>query len=284
MAQLLVTATDVASHPEWRVFDCRHDLSNTAAGLTAYANGHLPGAVHLHLDHDLSGPMTGTNGRHPLPDRETFAAHIADLGVGEDTQVVAYDSQGGVYASRLLWLLRWIGHHNVAVLDGGIAAWQKEGFDLVTTAPTFASCSSRTLEPARGLTVDAAAILHSIASKEFLVIDARSAERFAGRNETLDPVAGHIPGANNRFFQNNLVAETGCFKAPDVLRAEFTALLAGTNANEVVHQCGSGVTACHNLLAMEIAGIEGSRLYPGSWSEWCSDPARPVVTADASTP
>jgi len=284
MTRLLVTATELAGHPEWRIFDCRHDLSNTNAGLEAYSVGHIPGALHLHLDHDLSAPMTGRNGRHPLPDRESFAARMAGLGLGDETQVVAYDNQGGVYASRLWWMLRWIGHEHAAVLDGGVAGWTAAGYALQKDVSKFAGCGRSALAPARRLTVDAASILHSIASKELLVIDARSAERFAGRNETLDPVAGHIPGARNRFFQHNLLPGSAYFKTPEVLRAEFTALLDGTDANDVVHQCGSGVTACHNLLAMEIAGIEGSRLYPGSWSEWCSDPSRPVVTDDTSTP
>ena len=209
---------------------------------------------------------------------------MARVGVGHDTQVVAYDGQGGVYASRFWWMMRWIGHENVAVLDGGIGAWLKAGFAVSTARPSF---DSQLLTPTPlddGMTVDAESLMRNFDGVDLQVLDARSAERFAGHNETLDPVAGHIPGAINRFFQLNLDTQTGCFKTREVLRMEFDALLGNANAKEIVHQCGSGVTACHNLLAMEIAGLRGSRLYPGSWSEWCSDPSRPIVCADSSGP
>lgn len=284
MPHLLVSAEQLAAHPQWRIFDCRHDLSNLDAGAQAYQSGHIPGAIHLHLDKDLSGPKTGHNGRHPLPDRDAFAAHMAKLGVGRDTQVVAYDSQGGVYASRLWWMMRWIGHEQAAVLDGGIGAWLKSGFALSTEVPNFTSAQRSTNALDERMLVQARALLGNLTSRELQVVDARSAERFAGRNETLDPVAGHIPGAMNRFFQTNLDPATGCFKSPEALRSEFEAVLGATAADKVVHQCGSGVTACHNLLAMEVAGLAGSRLYPGSWSEWCSDPSRPIIAADSSAP
>lgn len=284
MTGLLVSAAQVAANPNWRIFDCRHDLMNPNAGRAAYDIGHIPHAIHLHLDHDLSAAMTGRNGRHPLPDAEVFAARMAALGVDSQTQVVAYDGQGGVYASRLWWMLRWIGHDKVAVLDGGIGAWQKAGFALVTDVPKPTAGDLRVILSSYPTPVDTAAVLANIQTMQFQVVDARSAERFAGRNETIDPVAGHIPGANNRFFQNNLDSASGCFKSVDALRVEFSALLGDTKSGNVVHQCGSGVTACHNLLAMEIAGLTGSRLYPGSWSEWCSDSSRPIATGNPSTP
>ena len=288
MNSVLVSAAEVAANPDWRLFDCRHDLSKPDAGRAAYDAGHLPGALHLHLDKDLAGPMTGRNGRHPLPDWRVFAARMAELGVSTQKTVVAYDAQGGVYAARLWWMLRWLGHDNVAVLDGGIAAWQKAGFRLETDVPLFTRGDLRPQLAIRDAYLDVDEITANLDSKLFQLIDARNAERFAGHNETLDPVAGHIPGALNRFFQHNLDPATGCFKSPDTLNAEFSALLGDADAHAVVHQCGSGVTACHNLLAMEIAGLNGSRLYPGSWSEWCSDSSRPIVGTmvgvDSSTP
>jgi thiosulfate/3-mercaptopyruvate sulfurtransferase len=219
-----------------------------------------------------------------LPDTEVFAARMAALGVNSQTQVVAYDGQGGVYASRLWWMLRWIGHDKVAVLDGGIGAWQKAGFALDTEVPALTAGELHLRHSSYPAPVDATAVMSNIQNKQFQLVDARNADRFAGRNETIDPVAGHIPGASNRFFQNNLDPATGCFKSAEILHAEFSAFLGTTKAGEVVHQCGSGVTACHNLLAMEIAGLSGSRLYPGSWSEWCSDSSRPVAVASPSTP
>ncbi len=284
MSDLLLSAAQVAANPDWRIFDCRHDLMNPPAGRAAYLLGHLPGAVHLHLDHDLSAAMTGFNGRHPLPDAEVFAARMAELGVSTNTTVVAYDSQGGVYASRLWWMLRWIGHENVGLLDGGLGAWTAAGYRLDTKVPIFQAGDLRVRAPANDLMVDANDVLANLRLANFMLVDARNADRFAGRNETIDPVAGHIPGAKNRFFQNNLDPTSGCFKSPEHLRAEFSALMENIDAQHVVHQCGSGVTACHNLFAMEIAGLAGSRLYPGSWSEWCSDPSRPFVSADTSIP
>ncbi len=281
MADRLVSAETLAAHvddPAWRVFDCRHDLKNTAYGEQAYAKGHIPGALFLHLDRDLSGPMTGSNGRHPLPDIECFAALMSACGVGPDTQVVAYDNEGSVFAARLWWMLRWLGHDNVAVLDGGLPGWRRAKLPLETDV--------RSVQPAqflprpRDIKVDATYVLAHLRSPDMLLIDARSEDRYAGENETLDPVGGHIPGARNRFFGENL-DDAGCFFKPvEALHAEFADLLDGRDPRSVVQQCGSGVTACHNQLAMEIAGLTGSRIYPGSWSEWCSDPSRPVATGD----
>jgi len=274
-ANALVTAEDLAAHPEWRVFDCRHDLKNTEYGRQAYARGHIPGALFLHLDDDLSGVKDGRNGRHPLPDADSFARRMAACGVDATTQVVAYDNEGGIFASRLWWMLRWLGHEKVAVLDGGLAGWKRSKRALEETVPVVQPRSFTAR--AQDMAVDVGQVLADLQSDRMLILDARSPERFRGENETLDPVGGHIPGAVNRFYFDNL-DDDGCFFKPAAeLRAEFAELLAGRPAAHVVQQCGSGVTACHNLLAMELAGLSGSKLYPGSWSEWCADPSRPVA-------
>jgi thiosulfate/3-mercaptopyruvate sulfurtransferase len=263
------------------LLDCSFDLADTGAGRRAYLAGHLPGAHYLHLDEDLSSPRVVDGprsprftGRHPLPDRQAFAACIGVLGIGPDTPVVAFDGQGGVYASRAWWLLRWLGHRAVAVLDGGTSAWLAAGgtlSDAVVGAPGGASYPAG--ESPAMPTVDAAALQAALGRVR--VLDARAAERFRGEVEPLDPVAGHIPGATQRFFKDNLAAD-GRFKPAAQLRDDFLAPGAAGGPG-VVHQCGSGVTACHNLLAMEHAGLAGSALYPGSWSEWCADPARPIA-------
>jgi thiosulfate/3-mercaptopyruvate sulfurtransferase len=278
-ADLIVSPQQLAGHlkdPAWVVFDVRHDLGNTERGRRDYHAGHVPGAFFLHLDEDLSGAKTGTNGRHPLPDLATLAAKLSRCGVAPDRQVVAYDDAGGSSASRLWWLLRWLGHDRVALLDGGFPAWCREGLPTEATVP-----------PAREGRFEPRPLLGAVADIHYVdafrnsptvrLIDARSAERFSGASETIDPVAGHIPGAMNRFWKLNL-ADDGRFKAPPVLRQEFGALLGEANPSLAVHLCGSGVTACHNLFAMELAGLGGSRLYPGSWSEWCADKSRPVAT------
>ncbi len=258
--------------------DCRHDLANYEAGRTAYARSHIPGAHFLHLDEDLSGPKTGVNGRHPLPHPITFTLRLAALGIDNRKQVVAYDDAGGAIAARLWWMLRWVGHTRVAVLDGGFAAWTKAGLPVSSEAPVT-DVSTHNPNPHPEMIVNANMVTAGLAKAGLHVIDARSPDRFRGENETLDPVAGHIPGAINRFFRNNLRAD-GSFKSAADLRQEFMALLGAKDAGSVVHQCGSGVTACHNLLAMEVAGLKGSRLYPGSWSEWVSDRTRPVATGE----
>jgi thiosulfate/3-mercaptopyruvate sulfurtransferase len=273
----LVSAADLASHlddPAWIVFDCRHDLADVAAGRRAYAQSHVPGARFLHLDEDLSGPKTGTNGRHPLPDAEKFCARLAALGMRHDMQVVAYDASGGIYAARLWWMLRWVGHAGAAVLDGGWNAWL--GSDSPVAAQVPAPAAGAFSGTPRDMAVDANFVLGELGQSRTIVVDARSADRFRGENETLDPVGGHIPGAVNRFFKSNLAAYWR-FKPAADLQNEFAGLIGTASARQIVHQCGSGVTACHNLLAMEIAGLTGSRLYPGSWSEWCSDARRPVA-------
>lgn len=273
----LVSSALLAEHlddPHWRVFDCRHQLTDADAGGRAFAAEHLPGSSFLHLDRDLSGPMNGGNGRHPLPDPLLLAAKLGEAGVSAATQVVAYDDAGGAFAARLWWLLRWLGHDRVAVLDGGIDRWRAEGRSVVSAVPE--SVPTVLEVKLRDWVVCSAEVLVNLEERRFCLLDARSPDRFRGENETLDPVGGHIPGARNRFFRDNLDAD-GCFRPAAELRREYLALLAGVEPGAVVMTCGSGVTACHNLLAMEIAGLPGARLYAGSWSEWCSDPARPLA-------
>lgn len=272
----LVSTAVLAAHlddPMWVVFDCRHDLAKPEAGADEYAKAHIPGARFLHLDRDLAAPATGRNGRHPLPDAQTFMRVLEAAGVDADKQVVAYDDKTGVYAARLWWMLRWLGHDNVAVLDGGYAKWAKEGRALTGAVP--AAAPARFFGRPRAITVNADDVLRSLGAPDHILLDARSADRFRGENETLDPVGGRIPGSVNRCFRENL-DPGGCFKPAADLRRAYAALLGQLPADAVVHSCGSGVSACHNLLAMEIAGLPGSRLYPGSWSEWCSEPSRPT--------
>lgn len=263
------------------IFDCRADLIDLDAGARAFAERHIPGARFLDLATDLSGPKTGTNGRHPLPERDILAATLAANGVNTGTQIVAYDAHGGMYAARLWWLLRWLGHDAVAVLDGGFPAWEAGGGLVEFSAPRPAVRGDFTAQTPLVETVDAQWISGNIdgvdgqARKQ--VVDARAPDRYRGENETIDPVGGHIPGAKNRFFKDNLDA-TGQFKSPEALRAEFAAVLGAVAASDAIMQCGSGVTACHNLLALEVAGLSGAALYPGSWSEWVSDASRPVAT------
>jgi thiosulfate/3-mercaptopyruvate sulfurtransferase len=252
--------------------DCRFDLVDLQAGKKAYQEGHIPGAIYVDLDQDLSGPKTGKNGRHPLPSPQVWAQTKSRLGIDSNTLVVAYDNQGSVYASRLWWMLKATGHAKVQVLDGGLDAWNgpigAHGRQAQVTNTPVATM------PYVGLVlVDE--LVANLQSKQSIIIDARTNDRFHGQNETLDPVGGHIPDAINYCFRENLSGKS--FKTPEQLYQDFHDLLGSTKASEVVHQCGSGVTACHNLLAMEVAGLKGSRLYAGSWSEWCTDPSRPVA-------
>ncbi|GAB4173420.1 MAG: sulfurtransferase [Rhodocyclaceae bacterium] len=265
--------------PDVVVFDCRHDLMNPAAGERAYLATHIRGARFMHLDRDLSAPRTGTNGRHPLPDPQAFAELLAARGVDNETRVVAYDDADGIFASRLWWMLRWLGHERVAVLDGGFNEWVEAGLPRSSGPQRCEGARFGYRLRAQDL-VDVRFVRAHLGDPAILVVDARAAERFRGEVEPLDPVAGHVPGAINRFFGENMDAE-GRFKPAARLKEEFSALLGNREPAGVIHMCGSGVTACHNLLAMEVAGLSGSRLYAGSWSEWCSDPARPV---EASIP
>ncbi|HEU0231279.1 MAG TPA: sulfurtransferase [Burkholderiaceae bacterium] len=286
MFNLLISAAqlqDRLARPGCLVFDVRHSLADHQAGRRAYEQAHVPGALYLDHEQQLCAPRTGHNGRHPLPDLADFAALMCFQGLTSDSQVVAYDDSGGMFAAHLWWMLRWLGHPAVAVLDGGWGAWRAAGGSVesgsnspsVSEARAVQSLGS-TGQPAMP-TVDAQAVLDNIQSAVFAVIDARAGDRFRGESEPMDPVAGHIPGALNRPFQQNLRPD-GRFKDPGVLRTEFDAATKGLPASRIAHQCGSGITACHNLFAMELAGLRGSALYPGSWSEWCSDPSRPTAT------
>jgi thiosulfate/3-mercaptopyruvate sulfurtransferase len=256
------------------LIECSFDLLDAGAGERAWRGGHPDGARYLHLDRDLSGLKTGTNGRHPLPERAAFARTLARCGITPQTQAVALDRQGGVYAARLWWMLRWMGHADAAVLDGGVDAWLAAGGTMSTNDPAPATTAIYPERPSLVTTHSARELAESLGRVR--LIDARAPERFRGEVEPLDAQAGHIPGALNRFFKDNL-ASGGTFKSNVELRQAFLPLLAGQGAEQVVHQCGSGVTACHNLLAMEHAGLTGSSLYPGSWSEWSADPARPIA-------
>lgn len=251
--------------------DCRFDLADPLAGKKSYEESHIPGAIYVDLDQDLSGSKTGANGRHPLPSPEAWAQTKARLGISPNTLVVAYDKQGSVYASRLWWMLKATGHANVRVLDGGLDAWNGP---MGTNPRTPIPCTQAIgVMPYAGLVlVDE--VVNNLQTQKFKIVDARANDRFHGQNETLDPVGGHIPGALNHFFKENLSGSA--FKTPENLFQEFVGFLGSIKPSEVIHQCGSGVTACHNLLAMEIAGLKGSRLYAGSWSEWCADPKRLV--------
>ncbi|MFX1679136.1 sulfurtransferase [Mitsuaria sp. CC2] len=267
------------------IVDVRFDLADTAAGERAYAAGHVPGAFYLHLDRDLSGPKQDAfgafRGRHPLPERDAFAARLRELGMTPGRQLVAYDAADGMYAARVWWMLRWLGHSQVAVLDGGFAAWQQAGGAVSSDASSAASVTpvsgaTPSFEPAEPLETPWSAQELLAGLGRVRLIDARAGERFRGEVEPLDTQAGHIPGATNRFFKTNLTPE-GRFKPAAQLREEFRALLGPQGAEGTVHQCGSGVTACHNLLAMHHAGLTGSRLYPGSWSEWSANPRLPLA-------
>jgi thiosulfate/3-mercaptopyruvate sulfurtransferase len=282
MFTTLISTGELAARlatPDLVVVDVRHDLAQPDAwGEAQYREGHVPGARFAHLDRDLAAPKTGRNGRHPLPSPEATAALFGRLGIDATKQVVAYDQQQGMYASRLWWMLRWLGHDAVAVLDGGFEKWRREGRPVTAEVPRVAPAAFpiRRIAP----TVDAATLLASLPERSVVIVDARSPERFRGEAEPLDPVAGRIPGSLNRPASQNLTPEF-TFKPAAALRADFERLLAGAPAERVVHSCGSGVTACHNLLAMRIAGFGETTLYPGSWSEWCADPARPVARGAA---
>lgn len=277
----LVSTEDLAAHledPNWVVLDCRFTLTDTEAGRQAYLKSHIPGARYVHLDEDLSGPVGEKTGRHPLPDPQVLNEKLCQWGVGVNKQVVVYDDSFGAMAVRLWWLMRWLGHPGVALLDGGFPKWTREKRPLSTEPPVPHKTACAYLpEPSRIVTADE--ILRASQTGEQLILDARPDRRFSGEFEPLDPVAGHVPGAINRPFEDNLNLD-GTFQPPEALREEYQALLKGRAPWQVLHMCGSGVTACHNILAMEIAGLPGSRLYPGSWSEWITDPKRPVATGE----
>jgi len=260
------------------LLDCGFDLADAQAGERAYGAAHLPGARYAHLDRDLSGAKTGRNGRHPLPSPEAAAGMFGRLGVGPGTQVVAYDQGSGMFASRLWWMLRWLGHGAVAVLDGGFERWTREGRPVTADVPpaAHASFAAGRMEP----TSSAAEIERAIADGTLSLVDARVAERFRGDVEPIDAVAGHVPGARNHPFTSSLGAD-GRFLPAAELRAALEERLGGMPAQGTIAMCGSGVTACHLLLAMQVAGLPGARLYAGSWSEWSRDPSRPVARGEA---
>ncbi len=260
----------------WVIVDCRFSLTDTEAGAKAYRHGHIPNSRYAHLDKDLSSAITDFTGRHPLPDFALLAKKLGQWGITNNSQVVAYDDAGGAFAGRLWWLLRCMGHDKVAVLDGGIKQWQKLGLPITTALPTV---KPATFRPYLNDTawLNALQVQNSLARKSICLIDARTPERYRGEQEPIDPVAGHVPGALNRAFQLNL-DNKGLFLSADKLREQFKRLIGDTSPQQVVHMCGSGVTACHNLLAMEHAGLTGSKLYAGSWSEWIRNKNRPVAT------
>jgi thiosulfate/3-mercaptopyruvate sulfurtransferase len=274
----LISTLELDSHlfdPEWAIVDCRFDLTNPDWGARAYPEAHIPGAVYAHLDHDLSGPKTGRNGRHPLPETEAFRARLSAWGIDPEVQVVAYDQANGMWASRLWWMLRWMGHPAAAVLEGGLAQWLAEGRPTLTGVETRRPRAfTGQPQPALAATVEEIERLRQ--DPAYRLIDARAPERYRGEVEPFDPVAGHIPGAANLFNVSNVEAD-GTFLAPEALRAKFLALLGDVPPANVVTYCGSGVAAAHNVLAMEVAGLPGARVYVGSWSEWCADPGRPVA-------
>jgi thiosulfate/3-mercaptopyruvate sulfurtransferase len=276
----LVDTGTLAQHlaaPDWVVFDCRHDLMAPERGRAEYAQSHIPGARFLHLDEDLSAPKTGKNGRHPLPDPESLMKKLGDAGVDSRKQVVAYDAQGGMAAARLWWLLRWLGHLPVAVLDGGWTQWLAEGRPQTADIPRLQA--ARFTGKVKNSWVGADFIRAHLEDEAMVLLDGRAPDRYRGQNETIDPMGGRIPGARNRFYRDNL-DDGGRFKTAEALKAEFRTVLGAANPAEVVNYCGSGVSACHNLLAMEVAGLRGARLYPGSWSEWSADPSRPVASGE----
>lgn len=277
----LVSAAQLAHHlddPDWIIFDCRFTLSDPESGRRAYQAGHIPGARYAHLNDDLSSEVTAASGRHPLPDPALLAQKLGRWGVDSSKQVVVYDDSFGSMASRMWWVLRWLGHESVALLDGGIQRWIRDGHPLSAEPPTIAVADFEP-HPDSSMWVDANCIEEALLSDKCLIIDARSEERFSGEREVLDKVAGHIPGSINYPFEDNLDMG-GTYMSEEELREAYLDLLKGVEPERVVHMCGSGVTACHSVLAMEHAGLGGSRLYPGSWSEWIADPGRPVETGE----
>ena len=275
----LVNADTLAAHledPDWVVFDCRFSLDKPERGRDDYHRGHIPGAHYAHLDEDLSDPKRPDTGRHPLPEVARFADWLGRQGVTTGRQVVAYDDAGGAVAARLWWMLRWVAHPAAAILDGGWQAWLDGGYPTGDVAPRTEPVDF-VPQADDASWVDSARVASAIGDVTRRIVDARAPMRFSGAKEPIDPVAGHIPSALNLPFTDNLDRQ-GRFRSPAELEAVYRALLDDdVPAESVIHMCGSGVTACHNLLAMELAGIPGSRLYVGSWSEWITDPARPVA-------
>lgn len=275
----LISAADLNQHlanPNWVIVDCRFTLADTEAGFYAYRHGHITNARYAHLDKDLSSRIADFTGRHPLPNFTVFTKKLGEWGINNTTQVIVYDDASGAFAARLWWLLRHVGHTSVAVLDGGYQHWGKLGLPVTTTLPKITPRIFRAY-PEENTCLTAIEVQNGLAQKTLCLIDARTPERFRGEHEPIDPVAGHIPGALNRPFQLNLDSN-GLFLLPDELRRQFNAIIGDKNPQQVVHTCGSGVTACHNLLSMEVAGLTGAKLYAGSWSEWIRDKNKPIAT------
>lgn len=258
------------------LLDCSYDLLDAERGQQLYQQGHLDGALYVDLHRDLAAPRSAKSSRHPLPSKEQFIQCLRQLGVHQDSWVIAYDNAHGMYAARLWWMLGWVGHSKRSVLDGYIQAWQQAGLAINAEAVPTPAAGDISLRPSLQKMLDYQAVYQDLGVGKWQLIDARNAERFRGQNETMDSKAGHIPGAKNRFFMQNL-DEQGFFKTPEQLREEWLELLANRPADQIVHQCGSGVTACHNLLALELSGLSGSLLYPGSWSEWSQYDEAPVA-------
>ena len=281
MPHTTIVSTDtLAAHlGSWAVVDCRFDLTNEQWGRQQYVEAHVPGAVYASLNDDMAAPRTGANGRHPLPSADALAATFGRLGIANGTQVVVYDQDTGLYASRLWWSLKYLGHREVALLDGGWAKWIAEGRP---TASGLESRAATVFTPAvrPQMRADLQDVQRRMSDARTLLVDARGPERFEGKSETIDKVAGHIPGARNHFYKWNL-GDDGLMRAPAELRARYDTLLDGRAPEEMVMYCGSGVSACHNLLAMEHAGLTGTPLYAGSWSEWSADASRPRETGPA---
>jgi len=273
----LITAEALAERlgdARLRLFDCRFDLARPDDGHRRYLDDHLPGAVYAHLNRDLSGPVTATSGRHPLPAPGVFEARLRAWGVDDDSAVVVYDDSNGMYAARLWWMLRWLGHDAVAVLDGGLRRWLQLDLPLSDEVPDPAP-GNFSARPRTGCVVDAEAVLEASRDPGARVLDVRAPERYRGDVEPIDPVAGHVPGARNHPFTSSVDAQ-GRFRPVAQLREDLAGSLGEVPPTRTVAMCGSGVTACHLLLALEHAGLPGARLYPGSWSEWSRDPSRPV--------
>ena len=264
--------------PNWIVFDCRFTLTNTEAGRSAYRQGHIPGARYVHLDEDMSSAITPASGRHPLPEVQVFADKLSRWGVDSRKQVVVYDDSFGSMAVKMWWLLRWLGHDNVALLNGNWQLWVKHKLPVTTELSKIIPAH---FEPhvRSELLVDTEEVDFARRERCSVLIDARSEQRFSGEQEPLDKVAGHIPGALNWVYEENLDFD-GTYLPADELKEAYINLMHGLKPQQVIHTCGSGVTACHNMLAMEIAGLHGSKLYAGSWSEWITDPKRPVATGE----
>ena len=284
----LITPAELAPHvddPEWAIIDCRFELARPEFGAGAWAAGHIPNAQYAHLDRDLSGPRDSASGRHPLPDPAALGSTLGRLGIDATVQVVAYDQGAGAFAARLWWLARWLGHTRVAVLDGGFAAWERAGLPLSTTTTRRAArrFSGRPDPTQLATTAEVAELVAGGALErgERVLVDARGADRFRGENESIDAVAGHVPGARSHPFSRNHDAAGHLLPARE-LRGAWEETLRGVSATRLIAMCGSGVTACHDLLALEIAGLPGGRLYAGSWSEWIRDPARPVARGPES--